>query len=240
MIEIIRDKGIFKSSLLTKRIFHGFGTKLLGDGTNTQTIKHVLKNNNIQKASVIVPQQIHSTHVKVIGKSLRDHRIIQIPNTDALITMQQNTVLSVMTADCVPIIYADQEQLIIGISHGGWRGTLNNIVQNVIDNMLELGAQKEHIIAVIGPCIADCCYAICGQRLKDFEKNFKTNIVLKSENNSYLNLMKANIELLLSSGIPKKNIDYSLVCTSCDEVRFWSHHRDHTIAGQMIHFVMIQ
>jgi len=189
---------------------------------------------------VIIPQQIHSTHVEIVDQTKIDQRYTYIAASDALVTKEKNVLLTVLTVDCVPIIYADVGRSVIGISHGGWKGTLENIAKYVIDRMIELGARKEHIIAAVGPAIADCCYRIYGLRRDEFIQAFGDRVIRYSGDRTFLNLLAANIDLLLAAGILRKNIDYSLFCTSCDEQRFWSFHRDHVCIGEMLHYVMLR
>ncbi|PIZ65926.1 hypothetical protein CO051_03240 [Candidatus Roizmanbacteria bacterium CG_4_9_14_0_2_um_filter_39_13] len=238
MIDFDNTSGLFTSTQIGNTIFHGFGSKKSGGGTKIETLHNLFK--TMQPTSVVIPQQTHSTHVKTIGKNTIRSGILKVMDTDALVTNISRVALTVVTADCVPIIYSDREHSIVGISHGGWKGTLQNISKNVIDSMCDLGAKKEHILVTIGPCIADCCYGIYGMRLDDFEQSFSADCIVTSGNRAYLNLVKANRENLLSSGILPINIDQSLTCTACDGARFWSYHRDHMLHGEMINFVMLR
>ncbi|PIZ63523.1 peptidoglycan editing factor PgeF [Candidatus Roizmanbacteria bacterium CG_4_10_14_0_2_um_filter_39_13] len=239
MIDYNFKTGLGTSSLFDYRIFHGFGTKHLGNGTNIQTIEQLIQLSSVEPKHLVIPNQTHSTNVKIVNEHILEKRIIRIPETDALVTNQKNILLTVVTADCVPIIYADIDRSVIAISHGGWSGTLHNISRKVIDQMIEIGAQKEQIVAVIGPSIADCCYEIYGARYDKFKDEFTAKSITSSGSRQYLNLLHANRELLLMSGISEKNIDYRLNCTQCDDTRFWSFHRDHRLTGEMVHFVML-
>ncbi|MDP4011644.1 MAG: polyphenol oxidase family protein [Candidatus Roizmanbacteria bacterium] len=238
MIDFDTKSGLFTSTQIGNVIFHGFGSKKSGDGTKIETLHNLFK--TMQPTSVVIPQQTHSTHAKTIGKNTIRSGILKVLDTDALVTNISRVALTVVTADCVPIIYSDREHSIVGISHGGWKGTLQNISKNVIDSMCDLGAKKEHISVTIGPCIADCCYEIYGPRLNDFEKSFSADCIFKSGKRAYLNLVKANRENLLSAGIVPSNIEQILACTSCDDARFWSYHRDLRLHGEMINFMMLR
>ena len=72
---------------------------------------------------------------------------------DGMVTDKKNIILAIRTADCAPIIFYDKQQHIIGAAHAGWRGALRGIIENTLDLMLSLGAQKQTIAAAIGPCL---------------------------------------------------------------------------------------
>jgi len=240
MITYNATTGFGTSSLMNNRLFHGFGTKKLGDGTSGHTSIALLHDHSHEPAHIVIPKQTHSTNVCLVDCRILTEKTVFVSDTDALVTNQKNVLLTVVTADCVPIIYVDIARSIIAISHGGWKGTLNNIPQKVIHQMVEIGAQKENIIAAIGPAISDCCYEIYGKRLELFKCSFNSACIRSEGKKQYLNIRQANRSLLLSAGILPQNIDTGSVCTDCDESRFWSYHRDHHLDGEMLHFVMMQ
>lgn len=239
MIIFNSKKGYGTSPLFEQTVFHGFGTKNFGNGQKNETINTLLKRVHIQP-QIVIPQQTHSTSVKIIDAGHHEGNVIYVPNVDGLVSENKNVLLTVVTADCVPIIYADFDHSVIGISHGGWSGTLQNISQNVIDQMIELGARKESIFAAMGPAISDCCYEVYGDRYEQFKKRFSSEIISSIQGKHYLNLAKANRESLLATGISAYHIDHSLFCTECEDDLFWSFHRDKRIEGEMLHFVMIR
>jgi hypothetical protein len=68
--------------------------------------------------------------------------------------------LGVLTADCVPLLLADQEARVVAAVHAGWRGALAGICERAIDAMTELGARGESIAAAIGPAIEQPSYEV--------------------------------------------------------------------------------
>ena len=72
---------------------------------------------------------------------------------DGAVATNPGLLLSVRTADCVPVLFADYKHGVIGVSHGGWRGALHGILENTVRLMLGHGAKKEDIVAAIGPCL---------------------------------------------------------------------------------------
>ena len=62
-------------------------------------------------------------------------------------------VLGILTADCAPVLFADPGNRVIAAAHAGWRGALGGIADRTIDVMLSAGAEREKIVAAIGPAI---------------------------------------------------------------------------------------
>jgi hypothetical protein len=101
--------------------------------------------------------QIHSTDVLV----LNDTKPFDLrPKADAMVTKLPGLALGILTADCVPVLFADVENGVIGAAHSGWKGAHGNISARVIEKMTELGARKQNIKAAIGPAIAQKSYEV--------------------------------------------------------------------------------
>lgn len=82
------------------------------------------------------------------------------PEADALATRTPGILLGILTADCVPVLFADQEAGVIGAAHAGWKGALAGVTDATLDAMESLGARRAHIAAAIGPCIARASYEV--------------------------------------------------------------------------------
>lgn len=228
------------TSKLLKDISHGFGTKQDGDGRDRAIIKTIAQSLQEPPRCIVIPGQTHSIHVEIIDPNQGEtQRYIEIADTDGVVTSEKGVMLTVVSADCVPILYYDPGKKIIGISHGGWKGTLEKIPVRVVERMCNLGAPAENIHIAIGPSIGSCCYEIYGERLTAFHGTFTPDVIEKRDGNSYIDLQKANIQTLLSSGIPRENIDVIDECTSCHSDRYFSYNRDQGIKGEMLSFVML-
>ena len=101
--------------------------------------------------------QTHSTEVLVIDQR---KEITPRPKADAMVTNIPGIALGILTADCVPVLFADMENGVIGAAHSGWKGALGNISAHVVEKMMELGAQRSNIHAAIGPAIAQKSYEV--------------------------------------------------------------------------------
>ncbi|WP_338332884.1 peptidoglycan editing factor PgeF [Acetobacter sp. LMG 32666] len=77
---------------------------------------------------------------------------------DALVTNNPDLAIGVITADCAPVLFSTAQGTIVGAAHAGWRGALSGVLEATIEAMLALGATREDIHAVVGPCIAQESY----------------------------------------------------------------------------------
>ncbi|MEO0939091.1 MAG: peptidoglycan editing factor PgeF [Pseudomonadota bacterium] len=82
------------------------------------------------------------------------------PKADALVTRTPGLALSILTADCMPVLFADPKAGVIGAAHAGWRGTLDGVLEATVDEMEAQGARASGITAIIGPCISQRAYEV--------------------------------------------------------------------------------
>lgn len=229
--------GFYKSTLLdTEHLVHGFSTKQLGDGRDREMIRTSLKNSELK--NIVSAKQSHS--IDICNIENQKEKSEKIKSHDGLTTKRKNIVLSVLSADCVPIIYFDSVSKIIGISHQGWIGTLNGLSTLMVKKMVDLGCVSSRIKAIMGPAINDCCYEVYGKRLDKFVDKFRSREIFRmNKNKNYLNLYKANQINLKTAGILENNIDIFPFCTSCDSDKFYSYHRDGEIKGEMFSYISL-
>ena len=82
------------------------------------------------------------------------------PEADALATRTPGILLGILTADCVPVLFADRESGVVGAAHAGWKGALAGVTDATLDAMESLGATRANIAAAIGPCIGRASYEV--------------------------------------------------------------------------------
>ncbi len=102
--------------------------------------------------------QFHSTQVLTVGSER--WRSPGAPKADAMVTDRPGVVLGVLAADCAPVLLADPGARVIGAAHAGWKGALAGVVESTIAAMEGLGARRERVKAVIGPCIGADSYEV--------------------------------------------------------------------------------
>lgn len=82
------------------------------------------------------------------------------PEADAIATRTPGVLLGILTADCVPVLFADAKAGVVGAAHAGWKGAIAGVTDATLDAMERLGADRKSIVAAIGPCIARASYEV--------------------------------------------------------------------------------
>jgi len=143
-----------------------------GIGSNDKK-KNVLKNLRIVSKKIgcspkklVILNQTHSNKFSFIDKNynFKKKRI----KADALITNVKNVAISILTADCAPILFYDNKNKIIGAVHAGWKGAYKKILLKIVKYLLKRGSNLKNLYFAIGPSIAQKNYEV----RNDFKKKF--------------------------------------------------------------------
>ena len=175
----------------------------------------------IKRENLVLMHQTHSNKVIVINKKNKNKKII----ADALVTKSEGLAISVLTADCVPIILYDEINNIIGCIHAGWKGAISGIIENTLNKFKEMNINNK-INAAIGPCIGHESYEVglefFNKFLKDSEINKK--FFSKKNNEKFLFNLRDYVNNKLSNfGV--HNIDNINADTFKDTDNFFSYRR---------------
>lgn len=103
-------------------------------------------------------KQTHSNHVAVIDH-ISQKKTVVIPDTDALITNQKNTFLSIKAADCMPILVHHERGWIAAI-HAGRDGTKKKILEKTLNTLCQLVQDNSGFSVWFGPCLCKQCHEI--------------------------------------------------------------------------------
>ena len=115
--------------------------------------------------SLATAYQVHSACVAVIEVAWsNDDR----PEVDGLVTRTEADSIGILTADCVPVLFADPEAGIVGAAHAGWKGAVTGILSETVEAMVRLGAARDRIQAGVGPAIAQKSYEVGPEFPKPF------------------------------------------------------------------------
>lgn len=111
----------------------------------------------LPRAELATVHQVHSAQcVKADSAWPQSAR----PQADAMVTDRPGLLLGILTADCAPVLFADESAGVVGAAHAGWRGALSGITDATIEAMERLGARRGHVHAAVGPCIAQPSYEV--------------------------------------------------------------------------------
>lgn len=221
-------------------------------------------------SDIVCSQQTHTTNVKRVTKADCGNGVTrpnEFKDVDGLITNEKGVVLATFFADCVPLYIVDKENEVIGLSHSGWRGTVNKMGEVTLRKMAEeFGTKPENVNVVIGPCICQDCYEVSEDVALEFEKNFirddlkafqfmirfysgvdlsedriKNALLIKKDNGKYqLNLWYANYRVFRDFGVPDENIEITDLCTCCNPDFLFSHRASEGKRGNLGAFLTLK
>lgn len=113
----------------------------------------------LRSGRLVTPHQVHSPDVITVNEAWPDNAHGRPPG-DAVVTTTPGLVLGIVTADCAPVLFADQKAGVVGAAHAGWRGAHGGVLENTIEAMVARGADSTRIVASIGPTIAQVSYEV--------------------------------------------------------------------------------
>ena len=147
--------------------FHFFGKDCIIDRElkNRAELACALKEKNFSE-KVLFVNQIHGNEVVVVDAKEKIHGEQGLPKADAIVTNLKKLTIGVITADCSPILFFDEEEKVIAAAHAGWRGAKLGVVAETVTKMKELGAKN--ISAIIGPMIQQKSYEVSQEFLDEF------------------------------------------------------------------------
>ena len=205
--------------------------KSLNCGFNNEDNKLNIQNNieivrqNLNLSKIIKLDQVHSSKVITIESY---NKIYDFKKADGIVTNLSGIGLSILGADCAPVLFYDEQSKTIGACHVGWRGAVNNIIGSTIGKMEAIGALRSRIIAIIGPAIQKDSYEISDdvaniiKNCSYFEKNLP--ILSKRTSDKYLFDLPLLIKQCLKSTMINNIGDVKIDTYKNDDL-FFSHRR---------------
>lgn len=210
-------------------------------------------------------RQIHSDLI---------HRVARVPEHaqllcgDGIVTDTPEILITVQTADCLPVILVDRRRKAAGVFHAGWRGTVKRIVEKGVGEMRkQFKSNPRDLTAAIGPGIQSCCYQVGEEVRARFEMQFayadalfrevKESDVVREKypllfltarapghselpTKLFLDLVEANRRQLLDAGVLPASIDASAPCTACHPDQLFSYRAEKGVTGRMMAAVGIR
>lgn len=173
-------------------------------------------------AQVARLDQVHGTEVVTVRGG-------GVWTGDALVTDAPGVLLAIGTADCYPLLLADEEAGVFGAAHAGWKGTLGRIGAATVRAMTALGARPERMRAAVGPGICGARYAVGEQVAGQFREAGLGDFVLTGSGQPHLDLAGANRAVLRGAGVA--DVWVSGRCST--EADFYSYRRDAGVTGRM-------
>mmetsp|Transcript_23464 Transcript_23464/g.41243 ORF Transcript_23464/g.41243 Transcript_23464/m.41243 type:complete len:252 (-) Transcript_23464:206-961(-) len=198
-----------------------------GTGSSDQTEIVAINRARVAEAMGVAPDhlvgvhQIHSADaVPVNGPQTSK------PKADGLVTSTPGVALSVLTADCQPVLLADPHAGVIGAAHAGWKGAQAGILEATVDTMVAQGAERNQIHAVIGPSISQRAYEVGPEFFDIFldEDPENTRFFAGGDGDRmHFDLPGYGLSRLRAAGV--RSAEWTRHCTYYDPDRFYSYRR---------------
>lgn len=224
-----RTGGVSKGIYSTMNLSYARGDEKEAVDENFRRMAEVLGSS---PERIVCSKQTHTINVKLVTEADCGKGVVypaDYNDVDGLITNVPGILLCTSYADCVPLYFVDVENRAIGLSHSGWRGTVNKMGQETLRAMKEaFGTKPEKAVAAIGPSICQDCYEVDEEVAQQFRKAFpdEWEFLLakgKKEGKYQLDLWEANKRVLLRGGILPENLAVTDVCTCCNSGYLFSH-----------------
>ena len=203
----------------------------------------------VDRDRMVASQQTHTTNVRLVTEEDAGKGVVRerdYTDVDGLITNVPDLTLATFYADCVPLYFVDPKHKAIGLSHSGWRGTVNRMGQCTIDAMKKaFGTSPKDLITCIGPSICQDCFEVGPEVAEEFAGNFAkkyhAELFYRKENGKYqVDLWRANQIILNEAGIPKDQIHTTDICTRCNPEHLFSHRIMGTERGNLAAFLCLK
>ena len=191
----------------------------------------------IHDGRIVTMKQVHGDNVvEVTDRSLKE-----AGEADGMVTREREIFLGVLTADCVPILFAAPEKKLLAAVHAGWRGTLAGIAEKTVRLFREkYGVPADKIEVALGPSIGACCYEVkedvTALLIKE-RGNLAERSIGRRDGKLFLDLKRLNRDILQQAGVPPQQIYEVGPCTSCAPDEFFSYRREKRETGRQISFI---
>ncbi|MES0824457.1 peptidoglycan editing factor PgeF [Ruegeria sp. SCP11] len=199
-----------------------------GYGSSDQTEVVAINRKRVADAMEVEPEamigihQIHSPTVLTVDAPINGDK----PKADAVVTATPGLALTILTADCQPVLFADTNANVIGAAHAGWRGALDGVLEATLDAMENLGAKRENTMAVIGPSISQSAYEVGPDFLDEFIADSPENLQFFANGQGdrlQFDLPGFGLHRLRQAGVGQA--EWTRHCTYSDPERFYSYRR---------------
>lgn len=178
-------------------ITHGFGSKEALFPVSLQPFRQTLPEkkqvHGLRIVDVVEPQQ-------ACGEA------------DGFYTETPGILLTVFTADCLPVIFSRRDGKAVATVHAGWRGLRHGILEQMAARINQNGSTQEWMVA-IGPAAGACCYQVSQELVDEFQSALDLPAELISPSPRHLDLPAIAHAKLLQAGFAA--VDFAGSCTIC-------------------------
>jgi polyphenol oxidase len=175
--------------------------------------------------------QVHGTHVVRVDSPCRPERSEgpappAEPAADAAVTDAPGVVLAILTADCLPVVFAADDGGEVGAAHAGWRGLAAGVLEATVAAMRTSPARLR---AWLGPAAGPQAYEV-GAEVRDtflaYDNAAASAFVATRPGHWRIDLYTLARMRLAHAGLAADAVHGGGLCTISDPSRFYSHRRD--------------
>ncbi|MEQ6201663.1 peptidoglycan editing factor PgeF [Sulfitobacter sp. HNIBRBA2951] len=198
-----------------------------GQGSSDQAEIVAINRGRVAEAMGVAPDHLLGVHQVHSATAITvDAPMAEKPRADALVTATPGIALSVLSADCQPVLFADAKAGVIGAAHAGWRGALDGVLHATVNAMEALGANREDIVAGIGPAISQRAYEVGPEFMDSFmdaDPDFARYFINGEGDRMLFDLPGFGLNRLRAAGVG--HAEWTRHCTFSDPDRFYSYRR---------------
>lgn len=231
-------------NLFTKKPFN-FRKNIVPIEIINENYSVIEKDCNYKFRKIIKPIQTHTNKVEIVTESNIENEFNEV---DGLITDLKGVALVTSLADCQGILLYDPVKKVIGNIHSGWKGTLNKIVVNAVNIMINnFNCNPKDIIAYITPSIGKCCFevdedvkALFLENYNNIEDDIYVGEIKDNKQKYYIDTLSINKKNLLELGLLEKNIEIAGICTKCNSNILHSYRSEKENSGRNIALICMK
>jgi YfiH family protein len=191
----------------------------------------------IHDGKIVTMQQVHGDNLIEV----KDKKMKEAGEADAMVTAESGVYLGVLTADCVPLLFIAPKARLAAAVHAGWRGTLAGIASKTVDDFNNrYGINADDLEVALGPSIGVCCYEVNDDVAQPLMKKWgalTTPSIAMKNGKPHINLSRLNRDILRAAGVPGTQLFQIGPCTRCAAEEFFSYRREGGETGRQISVV---
>ncbi len=165
-------------------------------------------------------KQCHKADIKAVSQCDQDFQ--HFDDYDGLVTAEKETGLLIRHADCQAAIFYDPVHQVLGNVHCGWRGSVQNIYQKMVDKMTDLyQTDPSDLIVCIGPSLGPD-----SAEFKHYKEELPESFWEYQIRPTYFDFWEISRMQLTNAGVPEEQIEIAEICTYENEAECFSYRRN--------------
>lgn len=209
-------------------LFHEFFDRSIDARKNPEKIASACGIESLIFANQTHSKNVFSLHKNDLNNAHDPLPNIPIENVDAFVTNQRGSYLMIRSADCQAILICDPITRTVAAIHSGWRGSVQNILNETLHVMVdEFACIPANLHAAVSPSLGPCCQ-IFSDPFHELPESFHGFV----HPNLHVNFWDVTKAQFSAAGIPENHIEFSNICTSCSTKSYFSYRKEGPETGR--------